>query len=132
MGFIAAAIVNIGGVLIFSRGLTNDYLGELYPEVFGLFGLIGIILWGLAYLSVARRHAAVPLLVLVFAIEKAVYTATWCIWLSNHNNDWSTIWHRDPLTAAFYAIYGPNDLFFCLFFTWCWWHIRKSQADTPK
>ncbi len=120
-GFIAAAFVNTVGVLIFSRGLTNAYLGELYPEVFGSFGLICIMLWGLAYLSVAWRHAAVPTLVLVFALEKAVYSATWFIWLSKHSSDWSAIWQRDPLTATFYAIYGPNDLLFALFFAWRWY-----------
>lgn len=126
VGFLAAGLMNIVGVLLFSRGLTDDHIGELYPEVFGRCGLICIMLWGLAYIAVARRHEAVPLLLLVFAVEKAVYTATWFIWINEHGGSWIDIWKVDPLTAVFYAIYGPNDLLFGLFFAWRWVATRRS------
>jgi hypothetical protein len=117
-GFVAAGFMNIVGVLLFSRGFTNDYLIELSPNEFSRFGLLVIVIWGLAYLGVARSYPAVPALVLVFALEKAIYTATWFIWLAKHAGAFGMIWERDPLTAVFYAIYGPNDLLFGLFFAW--------------
>ena len=46
-GFLLAGAVNIGGILLFSKGLTNAYLKELDPQVFSTFGLVGILLWGL-------------------------------------------------------------------------------------
>lgn len=45
-GFIAAAIANISGVLIFSKGLTNTALMEADPVVMSSFGLIMIMVWG--------------------------------------------------------------------------------------
>jgi hypothetical protein len=117
-GFIAAGLMNVVGVLIFSGGFTNDELVALSPNVFSRFGLLMIIVWGLAYISVARSYRAVPALVLVFALEKAIYVATWFIWLSNHGGEFSSIYARDPKTAIFYAIYGPNDLIFGLFFAY--------------
>ena len=84
------------------------------------------MLWGLAYLAVARNYAAVPTLVLVFAIEKAIYVTTWIAWMSSWGSDLGSIWTRDPLTAIFFVIYGPNDLMFGIFFAWvgmrAWFH----------
>jgi hypothetical protein len=117
-GFVAAGFMNIVGMLLFSKGLTNDYLIELSPNVFNRFGLLCVTLWGLAYLGTARGFRAAPALVLVFAVEKAVYTLTWFVWLADHGSSFGTIWERDPLTAIFYVIYGPNDLLFGIFFAW--------------
>jgi hypothetical protein len=125
-GFVAAGLMNLVGVLVFSKALTNDYLVELSPIVASRFGLVLIMLWGIAYLVVARNHAAVPALVLVFAVEKAIYVTTWIIWMADYGSDFGAIWARDPLTAIFYAVYGPNDLFFGILFTWVglreWFH----------
>lgn len=115
-GFVAAGLMNVLGVLVFSRAFTNDYLTDLHPGVFSRFGLLVVVLWGLAYLATARVYRAAPAIVLVFAVEKAVYAATWFVWLAGHGGDFGAIWRRDPLTAVFYAIYGPNDLLFGLFF----------------
>src|SRR5262249_1208001 len=70
LGFRAAAFVNVAGILLFSLGLTNTALIARNPVVFSRFGLVCIMLWGLAYLAVARAYAQVPLLVAVFAVEK--------------------------------------------------------------
>ena len=127
VGFIAAGLMNVLGVLVFSRGLTSDALGDQFPEVFGRFGLVCIMLWGLAYLAVTFRAASVPTLLLVFAIEKMAYAATWVWWWSQHSAQWSGLWTKDWLTALFYAIYGPNDFAFGLFFAWCWWRFRVKN-----
>lgn len=54
LGFIAAAIMNIGGVLIFSRCFTNSVINEMDPVVMSNFGLLMIMVWGLAYLGAAN------------------------------------------------------------------------------
>ena len=37
-GFILAGAVNIFGILLFSKGLTDTYMSELDPQVFPTFG----------------------------------------------------------------------------------------------
>ena len=115
-GFRLAGMINIGGVLLFSAGFTDPTLGQQYPAVFAPFGLASIMLWGLAYLAVARRHAAVPWLVAVFAVEKAVYVATWVCWMLQHGNGLGELLQTHPLAGTFFLIYGPNDLAFGVFF----------------
>jgi hypothetical protein len=116
LGFQAAGLVNVAGVLLFSKAFTNDALIARSPVVFSRFGLVCIILWGLAHLAVARRYQQVPLLVAVFAVEKFVYTGTWFSWMHRFGSELPRLFSESPLAAAFYAIYGPIDLLFGIFF----------------
>jgi len=125
-GFVAAGAVNILGVMLFSKGLTNTYLSELDPQVFSSFGLKVILLWGLAYLAVAKTYRAAKWIVAVFALEKLLYFAAWMIWMSAHRADLPAIFEVSPLTGAFFAIYGPSDLFFALFFAWVFFRAHKD------
>jgi hypothetical protein len=127
-GFWMAGMANILGVLFFSLGFTNRTLTELYPEVFSTFGLIAIILWGLAYIAVARSYASVRWLVGLFAIEKLVYVISWVLWMLAHGGELSAILARSPLTGAFYVIYGLNDLLFGLFFAWVFLRVSKHES----
>ncbi|MGE0433422.1 MAG: hypothetical protein AB7S36_14275, partial [Planctomycetota bacterium] len=129
--FVLSGLSNIGGVLLFSAAFTDPTLGRLYPEVFAPFGLVAIILWGLAYIAVARTHPAVPWLVLVFAIEKAVYVATWIVWMANYGNRFGERFSTTPMPAAFFVLYGPNDLAFGVFFLVVFVRLRKAGA-TPE
>ena len=45
-GLIAAAAMNIGGVLIFSRGFSNVAINNADPVVMSNFGLLMIMVWG--------------------------------------------------------------------------------------
>lgn len=113
-GFILAGLTNIIGILVCSRGLTNQTLFELYPEVFGFMGCISVILWGLAYLAVSTSRPRA--LARVFCVEKLVYAATWFYWLQQHGDTLGSLWDKDPLTAFFFSFYGPLDLAFAAFF----------------
>lgn len=44
-GFIAAGAMNIGGVLLFSRGFNNDAITQGDPVVMSNFGLLMIAVW---------------------------------------------------------------------------------------
>jgi len=117
-GFWIAGAFNIVGVLIFSKCFTNALLSSIDPMVFSWFGLVGIILWGLAYCSVARCYSFVPYLILVFFVEKMVYSIIWMMWLFKHGDMLPSIFTESPLTATFYSIYGAGDFMFGLFFLW--------------
>ncbi len=116
MGFIAAAMMNIGGVLIFSRGFTNSAINEFDPVVMSNFGLLMIIVWGLAYLSAASITSGIKWLAGAFAIEKLVYVVVWLLWIND--NSLAAVYEKDLFAGVFYSIYGLNDFVFMLFFAW--------------
>lgn len=108
--FILAGLYNLAGILVPTRFFTDQTIAQVDPVVFSWLGQVGIILWGLAYLSVSRHFFKVPQLVAVFAIEKAVYVVAWLTWLTNHQ-----LAEAGNL-QGFFAIYGLGDLVFGLLF----------------
>jgi len=116
LGFVAAAMMNIGGVLVFSKGLNNPVLNAADPVVMSNFGLVMIMVWGLAYLGAAFVREGIAWLAGAFAVEKLVYVVAWVVWQANHSL--SEVYQGDVLAGIFYSIYGLNDLAFMLFFAW--------------
>ena len=123
--FLFAGLSNILGVLIFSKFFTNEVMMQAQPAVMGLFGLISIILWGLAYISVRRNYTSVPWLLAVFVVEKLVYVIVWLNWLSS--NSLSSLYDQDTFAGLFFSIYGLNDLLFGLFFGFVFLKVRKAS-----
>ena len=115
-GFIAAGLMNIGGVLLFSRGFTNTAINNADPVVMSNFGLLMIAVWGLAYLGAATIACNIKWLAGAFAVEKLVYAMVWVMWLSN--NSLSHLYAKDAFAGAFFSIYGLNDFVFMVFFAW--------------
>lgn len=113
-GFIAAAIMNIGGVLIFSKFFTNSVISDFDPVVMSNFGLLMIVVWGFAYLTVSKNYSKVKWLVGIFAVEKLIYGFVWTKWLLN--NDLLAVYAKDAMAGVFYTIYGINDWVFSIFF----------------
>lgn len=114
----AAGIFNIGAVLIFSMLFTNPYPAKYYPAVFSDFGCIVIILWGLAYLSVSSVYMYNRALMMVFALEKMVYAATWIYFLVNMGNMLPEVFNESLMTGIMLSSYGLIDFGFGLFFAW--------------
>ncbi|NOH49010.1 hypothetical protein F0262_13210 [Vibrio rotiferianus] len=126
LGFIAAAMMNIGGVLVFSRVFTNSVINEFDPVVMSNFGLLMIVIWGLAYLGAAATTSGIQWLAGAFAIEKFVYVLAWLFWLKD--NSLGAVYDKDLFAGIFYSIYGLNDFVFMLFFAW----VFYSQSKTSK
>lgn len=124
-GFMAAAAMNIGGVLLFSKAFTNTAINQADPVVMSNFGLLMIIVWGLAYLGAAFIQSNVAWLAGAFAIEKLVYVVVWGIWQAN--NSLAPVFEADILAGLFYSIYGINDLIFMLFFAWVFFSQRSQK-----
>ncbi|MGH9197229.1 MAG: hypothetical protein ACRD1T_16010 [Acidimicrobiia bacterium] len=128
-GFWLAGAYNIVGVLVFSKLFTNTLLSSLDPAVFSWLGLVAVILWGFAYCSVASSYQAVPYLLLVFFVEKMIYTATWLLWLARNGSTLPALFSESPLTATYYSIYGAGDFLFGLFFLWV---VIKGRQNREK
>lgn len=123
-GFIAAGLLN-ASVLVFSRFFTNPTIAKFDPDVMSNFGLVMIIIWGLAYISVAKNHQKLKWLIGVFALEKFVYGCVWTKWMLN--NDISAVYDKDLMAGMFYSVYGINDWLFCAFFIFVFIRVSKSH-----
>lgn len=125
-GFVIAGLMNFS-VLVFSRGFTNEAINTADPVVMSNFGLLIIVLWGLAYIAAAKVDISnIKWLAAVFAVEKLVYGLVWIIW--QLNNSLSDLYATDAFAGIFYTIYGFNDLMFMLFFAYVFVAAFKNQA----
>lgn len=113
-GLIAAGVMNIGGVLLFSRVFTNIAINRADPVVMSNFGLLMILVWGLAYFGAAAITSNIKWLAGAFALEKLAYVVVWVRWLSG--NSLTQLYSEDLFAGVFFSIYGANDLVFMLFF----------------
>lgn len=113
-GFLFAGLSNILGVLICSRAFTNDIMVETQPAVMSVFGLVAIILWGLAYIAVSKSYKDLKWLVGIFVIEKLAYVIAWLTFISSQSL--GDVYAQDMFAGVFYTIYGLNDFLFMLFF----------------
>ena len=102
----------LGGIAIPSKVSVS----ALYPTVFSPEGCFCIILWGMAYIAVANKYAQLPMLCLVFCIEKIFYTITWVNWYFSNAGKVFDISQQKPLVGLFFQIYGFNDAFFAVVF----------------
>lgn len=125
-GFIFAGLSNILGVMICSKAFTNDVMLTTQPDVMGYFGLISIILWGFAYISVSKNYRHERWLVGVFVIEKLAYVIVWLAFITSHSL--GSIYEQDVLAGVFYTIYGANDFIFMLFFSFVF--VKAGQASS--
>jgi len=123
-GFVVAGLMN-SSVLVFSRFFTNPTIAEFDPVVMSNFGLLMILIWGFAYISVAKNYAKVKWLVGVFAVEKLIYGCVWINWFLNNNI--YDVYEQDMMAGIFYSIYGINDWLFFVFFSYVFVHVIKNQ-----
>ncbi|AUC85176.1 hypothetical protein CW731_07645 [Polaribacter sp. ALD11] len=123
-GFILSGLSNIVAVLILSRFFTNEFIPKYDNVVMSNFGLLMILVWGFAYIAVAKDYTKVKWIVAVFAIEKLIYGIIWIQWQLENNV--STIFDEDKMAGIFYAIYGINDFLFFLFFSYVFIKLLKK------
>ncbi|KEZ92991.1 hypothetical protein [Nonlabens ulvanivorans] len=124
-GFILSGIINTLGILFFSKGFTNDVIPETDPVVMSYFGLLMIMVWGLAFIAVAKVFEKVKWLVAVFAIEKLCYVIAYGYWFAN--NSVQEVYDKDKIAGIFYSIYGLNDFLFMVFFGYVFIKLMKSK-----
>ena len=102
-------------IVVFSKFFSAD-LGLVDP-LFSQEGCILIVLWGMAYASVADRIALCPSLSLVFSMEKLFFGWRWMNWMhDNHALKLPLLLKEDPFTGVFFAVYGMGDIAASLLF----------------
>lgn len=129
IGFFCAGATNITGALGASMVFTNPYLAEADPAAMSNFGLVAIILWGLAYIVTAYHWREMRWLVAVFCLEKLLYVAHWLMWISAHRDSLGSLFERDFMSGLFLIVYGPTDLLFALFFASVFLKASKEPAS---
>ena len=72
-----------------------------------------IMVWGCAFLAVAKSFHKVKWLVGVFVLEKIAYVIAYVFWFSN--NSLQEVYDQDLLAGIFYSLYGLNDFIFMIF-----------------
>ena len=125
-GFIAAGLMNIISVLVLSRFFTNEVIPETDPAVMSNFGLLMIMIWGLAYLALAVNYSKAKWVVATFVIEKLIYVIAWLMWMINNNV--SEVYEKDLFAGIFYSVYGLNDFIFFIFFLYVFYRIQRNPA----
>jgi hypothetical protein len=123
-GLIAAGLMNIGGVMLFSRAFTNTAINNADPVVMSNFGLLMICVWGLAYIGAAAISSSIKWLAAAFAVEKLVYVVVWLKWISN--NSLTELFAKDAFAGVYFGIYGMNDFAFMLFFAWVFFRPQSQ------
>ena len=116
--YYTAALTNTVGVLIFTKGLTNQALMSADPVLFSRFGLVMIMVWGLCYFACAQSARSEVKISLVFAIEKLAYVISWIVLLQS-DFEWGALFEQDLLAGIFYSIYGVVDGVYLLLFLYC-------------
>lgn len=127
-GIIAAGLVNVIGILLISKAFTNDVLTQADPIVFSKFGCLMIMVWGLAYISMANNFQKAPMILLVFALEKVAYTGAWLVWIVTSPAEISALIGQDFMVGLFYATYGLNDLAFAVLFYMAYRFAQQQNA----
>lgn len=117
-GYLAAAAMNIGGALLFSRGFTNTALNAADPVVMSNFGLLMIVVWGLLYAAAGLGDGRLRWISGALAVEKLVYVVVWLRWQMAASPSLAEVYAQDLFAGVFYTIYGVNDLVFMVFFAW--------------
>lgn len=124
-GFIAAGLMNIIAVLVLSKAFTNTVIPETDPVVMSNFGLLMIMIWGLAYIGLASNFKQAKWVVATFVIEKLIYVISWLVWIIN--NDVSKVYEKDVFAGIFYSVYGINDFIFFLFFLYVFFKLQRNS-----
>lgn len=124
-GFILSGIVNILGILVFTKFFTSSAISEADSNVMSPFGLFMIMVWGLAFIAVANSFRRAKWVVAVFCVEKISYVFCLGIWMLDH--DLAILFEKDVFAGTFYALYGPNDLIFFVFFMYVFFKQNSKK-----
>ena len=132
IGFVIAGAYNLISILGFTQFFTNTTLMTTDPIVFSWVGQIGIILWGLAYLSQVKKYTHNMLLIAVFCVEKILYAVAWLLWLIQHGKILLGLFSQSAMMGIFFSVYGLGDFLLGIFFGITAWRIWCGDFQQPE
>jgi hypothetical protein len=103
-------------ILIFNRCFTSDLLQNYDNSTFSNLGVVSILLWGLAYLSIRNHYTNLCFLNFVFFIEKMIYVFIWFNWIKTNSHKLPDMYQEDFFNGLIFSIYGIGDFIFGVFF----------------
>ena len=124
-GFFLAGLMNILGVLTFSRFFTNAVIPEFDNQAMSNFGLIMIVFWSFVFISVSKNFQNLKWLIAVFTLEKLIYATHWTKWMTTNNL--TDVFEKDTMAGIFYTIYGINDWIFFVFFLFVFIRLARER-----
>ena len=127
-----ASATNILGVSFLAQAFYNEALFKADPLRFSWFGVLMLMVWGVAYLAASRAASLFPELSYAFALEKSVYIISWVSWVSAEGHTLGPLFEQNILAGLFYSIYGVVDLIFLILFLWCGARARKNGFGVAR
>lgn len=126
-GYWLAGLTNIAGILMVSSFFTSEAFLTPFPTIFGEFGSLMIMVWGLAYWSVAGKASETLWPAVVFAIEKLVYVLVWLFVVLPNLDAHIELIDTDPMAGLFFRTFGLIDLAYGVFFAYAARRVWKQQ-----
>jgi hypothetical protein len=127
--YILAGLYNFS-ILIFCNFFRKN-LGEI-DDIFNFNGIIAILLWGLAYMSIHNKYEDLILLNIVFFIEKLFYYIHWLVWIIKNFHNIKPLFVYDKMIGLFFSGYGVGDLCFGLFFLYMSFLSFRKQTKVSE
>ena len=109
-------VMNLTLLGFLTPALDGELLAAQDPLFFSWSGVLIIALWGLAYIAVAPHWQVMGVMLIVFALEKALFAWRWADWMLAHGGQLGDLYRLDPMVALFYSGYGPWDAFCAVVF----------------
>ena len=134
--FLLSGFMNVVALCVFNKGFAGaPAIAAAVPTVFSVESQYLIMLWGLAYASVASKWRSVPYLSLVFFLEKMLYVYFWVRFVSVESNlakaTNMVVSSSDILTGSFLLLAGPNDFLFGMVFAYAA-YVGFQDTSKPK
>lgn len=105
-GFVVAGIYQIVSILGLNQCFTDNTLSETDPIVFSTIGQVLLLLFGLAYLWLAKKFTQAPLLVGLFSLTNFLYAGAWLYWLLTYPEKLDHLAGQSMVAFSFFASYG--------------------------
>jgi hypothetical protein len=118
-----SGVINVIGLMVFNNFYSKaELIAVELPKVFSNQSQYLIQLWGLVYISIAKKWTELPLLCFILFLEKMLFAYFWYNYIkkkTNRQNIKDMIFKNNKLQPGLFLLFfGPNDFLFGLVFAY--------------